>query len=74
MADLWRLRTWRTILSVSDGPKRMPEQNAKSGLFTGIRQPYYDFEIARICSWLKKNGLTMHVSLNGNVVFKQKGK
>ncbi len=35
-------------------------------------QPYYDFEIAKICAWLKANGYTMHVTLAGNVTLKRK--
>ena len=30
-------------------------------------QPYYDFEIAKICAWLKRHGYRMHVTLAGNV-------
>ena len=32
-----------------------------------IKQPYYDFEIAKICAWLRAYGYTMHVKLNGSV-------
>jgi hypothetical protein len=35
-------------------------------------QPHYDFEIAKICEWLKKHKLTMHVTLKGEVTFKKK--
>ena len=35
-------------------------------------QPYYDFEIAGICAWLKANGYTMHVTLAGNVTLRKK--
>lgn len=35
-------------------------------------QPYYDFEIAKICAWLKANGYTMHVSLRGDVTLRRK--
>lgn len=35
-------------------------------------QPYYDFEIAKICAWLKENGLTGHVTLSGKVTLKPK--
>jgi hypothetical protein len=38
-----------------------------------VKQPYYDFEIAKICVWLKQHGLTMHVTLRGDVAFKRKG-
>ena len=38
-----------------------------------VKQPYYDFEIAKICVWLKKNGMSMHVTLKGDVSFKKKG-
>lgn len=31
-------------------------------------QPYYDFEIAKICVWLKKHGYKCHVTLSGNVI------
>jgi hypothetical protein len=34
-------------------------------------QPYYDFELAKICAWLKKRGLSMHVTLGGEVTFKE---
>jgi hypothetical protein len=37
-------------------------------------QPYYDFELAKICEWLKKNGYTMHVSIKGEVVLIKKEK
>lgn len=35
-------------------------------------QPHYDFELAKVCDWLKKNKYTMHVSLNGEVVLVKK--
>jgi hypothetical protein len=35
-------------------------------------QPYYDFELAKICAWLKANGHTMHVTLGGNVTLRKK--
>lgn len=35
-------------------------------------QPYYDFEIARICQWLKEHGYTMHVRLTGAVELRRK--
>jgi hypothetical protein len=35
-------------------------------------QPHYDFEIAKICDWLKKNGYTAHVTLNGQVTLRDK--
>ncbi len=35
-------------------------------------QPYYDFELAKICAWLKKHRMTMHVSLNGEVSLRYK--
>lgn len=34
-------------------------------------QPYYDFEIAKICAWLKERGLSMHVKSNGSVEFRR---
>jgi hypothetical protein len=37
-----------------------------------MKQPYYDFEIAKICVWLKKHGYTMHVKLNGDVELRKK--
>ena len=30
-------------------------------------QPYYDFEIAKICAWLKQHGYTCHVSFKGGI-------
>lgn len=35
-------------------------------------QPYYDFELAKICEWLKANGYTMHVTLTGAVELRKK--
>jgi hypothetical protein len=35
-------------------------------------QPYYDFEIAKICKWLKKNGYIARVSLSGNLTLEKK--
>lgn len=35
-------------------------------------QPHYDFEIAKICTWLKKHGYTMHVTLSGDVTLRKK--
>jgi hypothetical protein len=35
-------------------------------------QPYYDFEIAKICTWLKARGLTMHVTLDCKITFRDK--
>lgn len=35
-------------------------------------QPYYDFEIAKICAWLKAHGYTMHVTLSGTVTLRKK--
>lgn len=37
-----------------------------------MAQPYYDFEIAKICVWLKANGYTMHVTISGNVTLRKK--
>lgn len=37
-----------------------------------MKQPYYDFEIAKICEWLKKHNMTMHVTLSGKVTLKDK--
>ncbi len=37
-----------------------------------LPQPYYDFEIAKICVWLKKHGYTMHVTLRGDVTLRRK--
>ena len=31
-----------------------------------------DFELAKVCAWLKANGYTMHVTLNGNVTLRKK--
>lgn len=36
-----------------------------------MKQPYYDFEIAKICAWLKANGYTMHVTLKGEVTLRK---
>jgi hypothetical protein len=41
-------------------------------LLKDVKQPYYDFEIAKICKWLRTNGLPMHASLKGEVVFRDK--
>jgi len=35
--------------------------------FESKPQPYYDFEIAKICAWLKAHRMTMHVKLDGSV-------
>lgn len=35
-------------------------------------QPYYDFEIAKICAWLKQHGYEMHVTLAGAVTLQKK--
>lgn len=35
-------------------------------------QPYYDFEIAKICAWLKKHGYTCHVTLSGALTLRKK--
>jgi hypothetical protein len=35
-------------------------------------QPYYDFEIAKICAWLIEHGYTMHVTLKGAVTLRKK--
>lgn len=37
------------------------------------RQPYYDFEFAKISAWLKTYEYRCHVSLKGEVVLKKKG-
>ena len=37
-------------------------------------QPYYDFEIANICAWLKANGYTFHVKLNGHCELRLKAR
>jgi hypothetical protein len=37
-----------------------------------IKQPYYDFELAKISAWLKKRKLTMHVTIKGEVSFRRK--
>ena len=37
-----------------------------------VKQPYYDIELAKISVWLKKHGLTMHVTLKGEVTFRDK--
>jgi len=39
---------------------------------TKSSQTYYDFELAKISAWLKANGYTMHVTLNGNVTLRKK--
>jgi hypothetical protein len=36
------------------------------------KQPYYDFEIAKICAWLKAHGYTGHVTLKGEVTIRDK--
>jgi hypothetical protein len=36
------------------------------------KQPHTDFEIAKMCQWLKARGLTMHVKLDGSVTFRDK--
>lgn len=35
-------------------------------------QPWYDFELAKISAWLKANGYTMHVTLNGDVTLRRR--
>lgn len=35
-------------------------------------QPYYDFEIAKICAWLIKHGYTCHVTLKGELWLEKK--
>ena len=45
-----------------------PEQES----LQNVKQPYYDIEIGKICAWLKQRGLTMHVSLKGEIVFRDK--
>lgn len=37
-----------------------------------LAQPYYDVEIAKICSWLRANRYTMHVTLQGAVTLRKK--
>lgn len=37
-----------------------------------MKQPYYDFELARICAGLKANRYTMHVTLAGEVTLRRK--
>ena len=37
-----------------------------------VKQPYYDIELGKICRWLKEHGLTMHVTLSGEVTFRDK--
>ena len=39
-----------------------------------VVQPYYDIEIGKICTWLKKHAYEMHVTLNGNVTLIKKEK
>lgn len=39
---------------------------------TSRPQPHSDFEIAKICAWLKLNGYTMHVTLRGDVTLRKK--
>ena len=51
----------------------MPLENDLQEQLNKVKQPYYDLEIAKICTWLKEHKLTMHVKLDGSVSFKKKG-
>ncbi len=46
--------------------------DGKTYIIESKPQPHYDFELAKICQWLKKNKMTMHVSLKGDVYIKYK--
>lgn len=37
-----------------------------------VKQPYYDFEVAEICKWLKAHGKRMRVKLDGSVRIENK--
>ncbi len=37
-------------------------------------QPYYDFELAKICAWLREHGYTMHVTIKGEITLRKKDK
>jgi len=52
----------------------MPLEKDLQEQLNEVKQPYYDFEIAKICQWLRmhKHKLTMYVSLKGDVVFRDK--
>lgn len=39
-----------------------------------VKQPYYDFEIAKICQWLKKHKYKCFVSINGQVSLERRPK
>ena len=39
-----------------------------------VKQPAYDFEFAKLCKWLKENGLVMFTDINGRSVFYKKAK
>jgi hypothetical protein len=39
-----------------------------------MRQPYYDFEVAKIVAWCRKHGYTCHVTLKGEVTLRKKRK
>ena len=52
----------------------MPLENDLQEQLNKVKQPYYDFEIAKIYVWLKEKSLTMHVKLDGSVTFKPKEK
>jgi hypothetical protein len=44
----------------------------KKSLGTETKQPHYDFELAKVCEWLKKNNLRAHVKLSGAVYVEDK--
>lgn len=37
-----------------------------------VKQPYYDFELAKICMRLKTYGYTAHVNLKGELILRKK--
>lgn len=55
----WQVPQVPTYTADSAGPIQLP-------------QPYYDIEIGRICQWLKANGYTMHVKLDGKVTLRKR--
>ena len=41
--------------------------------FDYVHQPSYDFDFARLCKWLKENGLIMVTDIKGRSQFYKKG-
>ena len=37
-----------------------------------VVQPYYDIEIGKICTWLRKHVYEMHVTLDCKITFRDK--